>query len=193
VAVAVALALTVVPAVSAQAPRIRVVSDQAGSRLQVDGRDFMVLGVNWDYFPIGTNYAYNFWGESDDFIRTALDREMTMLRGMGVNAIRVYAGIPPKWVKYIYEQHGIFTVLNHSMGRYGVTVGGVFRANTDYSDPRVRQLLVAEISALVEQFRDTPPRPATSTPSSARSSRPSRPGIRTARSPWPTATSSTST
>jgi hypothetical protein len=155
-ALAAALVLTAPPTLGAQAPVIRVVTDQAGSRLQVDGRDFMVLGVNWDYFPIGTNYAYNFWSQPDDFIRAALDREMSLLTAMGVNTIRQYAGVPPRWVKYIYERYGIFTVLNHAMGRYGVTIGGAYVANTDYSDPRVRALLVGEISALVEDFRGTP-------------------------------------
>lgn len=155
-AVAATLALTAVPGVAAQGPAIRVVSDTAGSRLQVDGRDFMVLGVNWDYFPIGTNYSYSLWSQPDAFIRAALDREMPLLKAMGVNAIRQYAGIPPRWVRFIYEQYGIFTVLNHAMGRYGVTVGGTYQPNTDYSDPRVRAALVGEISTLVKEFEGTP-------------------------------------
>jgi len=155
-AVATALVLTAVPIVAAQSPSIRVVSDEAGSRLQVDGRDFMILGMNWDYIPIGQNYAYNFWGQPDDFIQAALDREMSLLKSMGVNAIRQYVGVPARWVRFIYERYGIFTVLNHSMGRYGTTVGGVYKANTDYSDPRVRKALVAEVSAVVDEFRGTP-------------------------------------
>ncbi|MBK8648510.1 MAG: hypothetical protein IPN16_18595 [Gemmatimonadetes bacterium] len=155
-ATALAAALTALPFQAPLAQRVQVVSDAAGSRLQVDGRDFMVLGMNWDYFPIGTNYAYNFWGQPDDFIKTALDREMSLLKSMGVNAIRQYAGVPPKWVRYIYEQYGIFTVLNHSMGRYGVTVNGAYQANTDYSDPKARATIIAEVNALVDQFKGTP-------------------------------------
>jgi hypothetical protein len=136
--------------------QVRVVTDAGGSRLQVDGRDLMVLGMNWDYFPIGENYAYNFWGQSDAFIRTALDREMGLLKSMGVNAIRQYVGVPPRWVRYIYEQYGIYTVLNHAVGRYGVTVNGRYLPNTDYSDPRVRAQLTQEVAAMVEEFRGTP-------------------------------------
>ncbi len=33
--------------------QVRVVTDAAGTRLQVGGRDFMVFGMNWDYVPIG--------------------------------------------------------------------------------------------------------------------------------------------
>jgi beta-galactosidase len=137
-------------------PAIHVVQDQAGARLQVDGRDFMVYGMNWDYFPIGTNYSYNFWGQSDDFIREALDREMSLLRGMGVNAVRLSAGVPPRWVRYIYERYGIFTVLNHTIGRYGYTLDGIWYPTVDYSDPRFRSALKKEVLALVEEFRGTP-------------------------------------
>ncbi len=151
------VALVAIPApVSAQLPQIDVVSDRSGSRLQVDGEDFMVLGMNWDYFPIGTTYSYNFWGQPDDMIQAALDREMSLMKNMGVNAIRLYVGVPPKWVKYIYEKYGIFTVLNHAMGRYGVTVNGVYVEQTDYSDPESRALIRGEVEDMVREFKDTP-------------------------------------
>ena len=137
-------------------PRVTVVSDDQGSRLQVDGRDVLIKGVNWDYFPVGTNYSYSLWTQSDDVIRAALDREMSLLKVMGVNAVRQYNGIPSRWVRYIYERYGIWTVLNHPLGRYGVTVGGRFQANTDYSDPRVRAVISAEVLALVDEFKTTP-------------------------------------
>ena len=141
---------------AAAAPEIRLVTDGAGSRLQVDGRDFMVKGVNWDYFPVGQTVNYSLWNQSDATIRTALDREMSMLRAMGVNTIRQYNGVPPRWVRYIYERYGIWTVINHPFGRYGTTVGGVYTPQTDYSDPRVRASLVKEFTTLVDEFRGTP-------------------------------------
>ena len=137
-------------------PRVEVVKDASGHRLQVDGEDFMVQGINWDYFPIGTTYSYNFWAEPDDLIEAALDREMGLARTMGVNTIRIYAGIPPRWVRYIYEKHGIFSVVNHPLGRYGLTVDGVFRPNTNYSDPAERGQVLAEIDALIREFDGTP-------------------------------------
>ena len=147
------------PAVAQDAaplPVIELVSDGSGTRLRVDGRDMMIQGVNWDYFPRGTTYNYNFWTEPDHIIEAALEREMSVLVAMGGNAIRTYVGITPKWVRHIYERYGIYTILNHAMGRYGVTVGGVFSANTDYSDPRARAVLTAEIEELVDDFKDTP-------------------------------------
>jgi len=140
----------------AQAPEIRLLDDASGWTLQVDGEPFMVLGMNWDYFPVGQNYAYSFWSEPDEVIIAALDREMTLLKNMGVNTIRQYVGVPPRWVQYIYERYGIFTVLNHAVGRYGVTVDGVWNQSTDYSDARTREVLTAEVLAMVDEFRGTP-------------------------------------
>ena len=137
-------------------PEIELVSDDSGIRLRVDGDDFMIQGINWDYFPRGTTYDYNVWTEPDERIQAALDREMGLAKAMGVNAIRVYAGITPHWVRYIWENYGIYTVLNHPLGRYGVTVNGVFEANTNYSDPDSRALILGEVEEMVREFRNTP-------------------------------------
>jgi beta-galactosidase len=140
----------------ADMPDIQVITDGSGSRLQVDGRDFMVYGMNWGYMPIGQNYTYNLWTQSDEIIMAALAKEMPLLKAMGVNVIRHYVGMPPRWVQYVYEKYGIYTVLNHTVGRYGMTLEGVWKPITDYSDPLVRETLKAEIAALIEEFRDIP-------------------------------------
>ncbi len=152
---AVALPSASLPASEENLPEIRILKDETGSRLQVDGEDFMVLGMNWGYMPIGQNYSYDFWGKSDEFIRAALDREMNLLKDMGVNVIRHYVGIPPRWVEYIYDTYGIWTVVNHTLGRYGMTIDGVWVPTTDYSDPKVIAQLRSEMEALAEEFKDT--------------------------------------
>jgi hypothetical protein len=47
-------------------------------------------------------------------------------------------------------------MLNHSFGRYGVTLDGSYIANTEYSDPKVRELLLKEVQDMVEEFKDVP-------------------------------------
>ncbi|MCB1182303.1 glycosidase [bacterium] len=116
----------------------------------------MVFGMNWGYMPIGQNYTYSLYEQPEEVIKAAIDTEMELLKEMHVNTIRHYVGIPPKWVRYIYEKHGIYTVLNHTIGRYGLTLDGTWYPNTDYSDPRVRETLRAEMKAVVEEFKDTP-------------------------------------
>ncbi|MBK8556277.1 MAG: glycosidase [Lewinellaceae bacterium] len=140
----------------AQADKVTVVPQAQGMKLQVNGKDFMINGMNWDYFPIGTNYNYSLWKQPDDIIRAALDEEMSMLKNMGVNTIRQYTGVPPRWITYIHEKYGIYTVLNHTFGRYGLLVGGAWAPNTEYSDPRVRELLISEVREMTQEYKNTP-------------------------------------
>ena len=139
----------------AQTEKVVIENNDSGMKLKVDGKDFMVNGMNWDYFPIGTNYSYSLWNQSDDFIRQALDDEMGLLQNMGVNSIRVYTGIPKKWIEYIYTNYGIYTMLNHSFGRYGLTIDGVWKPNTEYSDAKTRELLLKEVTQMASEYKDT--------------------------------------
>lgn len=140
----------------AQSVRVSIMAEANGMKLQVNGKDFMVNGMNWDYFPVGTNFSYSLWNQPDDIIQAALDSEMSMLKNMGINTIRQYTGVPSRWITYIYENYGIYTMLNHSFGRYGLTLSGAWVPNTEYADPRVRTLLLAEVTKMVNDYKDTP-------------------------------------
>jgi len=142
--------------VLSQTDKVKVDYENNGIVLKINNQPVMVNGMNWDYFPIGTNYSYSLWDQSDQIIQAALDDEMALLANMGVNSIRVYTGIPKKWITYIYEKYGIYTMLNHSFGRYGLSLDGVWYANTDYADPRVRSLLLDEVRKIAEDYKDTP-------------------------------------
>ena len=41
----------------AQVEKVQVQKNDKGMTLMVDGKPFMINGMNWDYFPIGTNYG----------------------------------------------------------------------------------------------------------------------------------------
>jgi hypothetical protein len=141
---------------SAQSQKVEISDDSEGSKLLVEGNAFMINGMNWDYFPIGTNYSYSLWNQPEATIKAALDAEMPLLKNMGVNTVRQYTGVPPKWIKYIYETHGIYTMLNHSFGRYGLTIDGAWIENTEYSDPKVKALLLKEVTQMVNEYQNTP-------------------------------------
>ncbi|RZV56277.1 MAG: glycosidase, partial [Flavobacteriaceae bacterium] len=143
--------------VFAQADKVSVVTDDSGSKLVVNGKDFMINGMNWDYIPIGTNTVNaDFWNKSDDVIKAGLDSEMGLLRNMGVNVVRQYTGVPARWIKYIYENYGIYTMLNHSFGRYGLTIDGVWTPVTLYDEQKTRDLLMSEVEELVKGYKNTP-------------------------------------
>ncbi|MEQ9299016.1 MAG: hypothetical protein RIF33_10650 [Cyclobacteriaceae bacterium] len=140
------------------AGRAQVLVKQSGNgfKLEVDGQDFMIKGMNWDYYPIGTNYTYSLWSQPKEIVQSVLDEEMQLAQNMGVNALRIYKGIPKKWIEYIYKNFGIYTMLNHPFGRYGLTIDGDWRSNTAYDDPRVKALLLEEAAQLVKEYKDTP-------------------------------------
>lgn len=134
---------------------ISVKSSSNGHKIDINGKDFFINGMNWDYFPIGTNFSYSLWKQPEEVIKSALDYEMPMLQNMGVNTIRQYTGVPAKWIEYIYDNYGIYTMLNHSFGRYGLTLNGKWEVNTDYSNPLVRDLLLKEVKQMVEDYKNT--------------------------------------
>jgi len=134
---------------------VEVVRDSSGWKMLVDSKPFFVYGMNWDYIPIGSTYRYRLFEQSPDVIKEVLDHDMPLLQAAGVNAIRVYAGIQRNWIEYIYDTYGIYTMLNHTFGRYGLTIDGQWMGNTDYSDPRVAELLLTEVVDLVNEFKGT--------------------------------------
>jgi len=138
-----------------QTEKIAIQKNDADHSITIDGKNFIINGMNWDYFPIGTNYSYSLWNQSDAFIQQALDDEMGLLQNMGVNTIRVYSGIPKKWIEYIHSKFGIYTMLNHSFGRYGLTIDGVWKPNTEYSDTKTRKLLLNEVTQMAKEYKDT--------------------------------------
>ena len=140
----------------AQVNQVSIVNNENGIKLNVDGKDFMINGMNWDYYPIGTNFTYSLWKQSDDVTKAALDTEMGLLKNMGVNVIRQYTGVQPKWITYIYETYGIYTMLNHSFGRYGLTIDGAWVPVTDYRDQATQDLLLLDAAKMSEEYKNTP-------------------------------------
>jgi len=139
----------------AQSDKIQIDQNSDGMKLKVNGQSLIVNGMNWDYMPIGTNFSYNFWSQSDEFIISALEGEMSLLKNMGVNTIRVYTGIPKRWIEYIHNKYGIYTMLNHSFGRYGLTLDGAWVPNTEYSDAKTKELLLQEVTKMASDYKDT--------------------------------------
>ena len=139
-----------------QEGKVNVLKANNGFVLQVNGKGFFITGMNWDYYPIGTNYKYSLWQQPTNTIKEALDYEMPLLRNMGINTIRQYSSIPPEWIKYIYENYGIYTVLNHTFGRYGLTISGKWEPNTDYTNPLAKEVLLKEVNDMAIKYKNTP-------------------------------------
>jgi len=155
-ALAVMLVLCIPLVSHAQVDKVTTYKDANGWKLQVNGEDYYIKGVVWGYTPRGQNYTYNLFGQSDDQIRKILDYDFGLMAKMGVNTIRSFTMIPPEWVTYIYREHGIMSVINPLMGRYGYNVDGKWIPFTDYSDPRTREVLKRDMQEFVQRYKDTP-------------------------------------
>ena len=150
------LALALATHAQAAYERVTTYRDANGWKLQIEGRDFFVKGFVWGYTPRGANYTFNLWDEPEERIRAVLDHDFGLMAEAGVTANRSFTIIPPKWVTYIYEKFGIYSVINPLMGRYGASIDGVWVPFTDYSDPRTREVLKQEVFDLVRQYKDVP-------------------------------------
>lgn len=133
----------------------------AGWTLRVNGEPFYVRGMVWGYTPIGFNYEFNVWAMDETVLRRLLDEDARSMRSLGINSVRLAGNaVPPKWVQYLYEQHGIYTVLNHFAGRWGVRVptetGERNVYPMDYADPQARAQVLREVEAWVRQYVGVP-------------------------------------
>ena len=139
-----------------QADKVTTYQDENGWKLQVNGEDFYIKGVVWGYAPPGTNYSYSIWNQPEDLIKKVVDKEFSLMKAANINAIRTFGLVPAKWVTYIYEQYGIMSLINPLFGRYGATIGGVWKPNTNYQDELTRETLKADFIKVVEQYKDVP-------------------------------------
>lgn len=154
---AIALAALVLASCGVQATEaVSTVKDENGWKLKVAGSDYYIKGVVWEYTPRGENASYNFWDESEEHIRAVLDYDFSRLEDAGVNTIRSFGMLPPRWVTYVYEKYGIRTVVNPMMGRYGHDIGGKHVTLIDYSDELTRATLKSDTLKIVDQYKDVP-------------------------------------
>jgi len=80
VALMLTLPVGVATQAQAQMQRVEVTEDAAGWKLTVDGEPLMVNGMNWDYFPVGTNFNYSLWNQSPEFIKKPLTMKWVCFR-----------------------------------------------------------------------------------------------------------------
>jgi len=145
--------LLLAPFACTQPPAVSVKKTGKGFVLETNAKPLFINGMNWDYHPIGTKQAYNLWSQPDDFIKSALAYEMKLLQDMGVHTIRQYIGVPVKWVNYIYDHYGIYTVLNRAFGCYGLMLNDKWEANIDYSSPLVKAELMKQVTDIAVEFK----------------------------------------
>ena len=108
---------------NAQQNKVFVKKSDKGYVLKANGKSIFIKGMNWDYFPIGTNYSYSLWQQPNDVIKAALDYEMNLLKKMGYSNPLV-KDILLKEVKELMVQYrnvpGILMFLLGNENNYGL-------------------------------------------------------------------------
>ena len=138
----------IVPSISA---KTELEKTSSGWLMAVDGKPFYVKGFTWSHTPVGMKYDYDLFAEEESVIKAALERDLTLIRDAGGNTLRHV--VPPRWMKYIHETYGLHFIANDYCGRYGLTIDGKFIAQTDYSDPKTRDLIKSNWRELVTTHR----------------------------------------
>ncbi len=140
----------------AEVEKVTVVHDAQGWKVQINGKDFFVKGIEWSPTPVGENYSYDLWAQDEKVLKEIVDRDMSFFKSAGINAIRSFTMPPPKWIYYIYKTYGIRFMINDMMGRYGMTINGRWVFPTDYSDPNTRKALKEQAIAVIEKYKNVP-------------------------------------
>lgn len=128
--------------------KIYVKTDDSGSKLVVNGKDYFVKGVVWGAIPVGSDYSYSLWNKSDEFIRNVLEADMKLLTNAGFNAIRVFTQIPPAWIEYIYDHFGIRTVVFDMMDTYA-------NPEPDFGSKVVKDRLLRSVRDMAITYKKT--------------------------------------
>lgn len=131
-----------------------IYKDDKGWKIKVGQQDFFIKGAVWDPTPKGRDHTYDLWTLPDNFVQQALDSDLAMMKKAGINALRSSRPIPAKWVTYIYDRFGIMTVINPTLGRWGITIDGNWYASTDYSDVQTREILIKDALELVAKYKN---------------------------------------
>ena len=85
--------------------------------------------------------------------------DFQLLKGMGINCIRVYHH-PPKVNKKLLadlcKDYGIMTIMGDFLGVYTVGSGASWYEGTDYTNPQHQKNMLKSVEEMVNEFKDEP-------------------------------------
>lgn len=141
-------------ALLARAEKTQLIESEEGWTMEVGGQPFYVKGFTWSCTPVGMKYDYDLFKEDEAVIRAVLERDMEKMRAAGANTLRHI--VPMKWMKHIHETYGMHFIANNYCGRYGLEIDGRFVEETNYEDPRTREVIKQAWRELATEYRSAP-------------------------------------
>ncbi len=134
---------------SSKIPSITI-DKQNGYKLLIDGKPFLIKGVCYSPIPIGKDYEYNFWGDSNK--PWLIDGKL--MKDAGINTVRFYRmGKNPVEVKKViddlYRKFGIKSLVGTYLGFWNWPP-------PNYSDDDFKQKVKTETLEMVRFYKDSP-------------------------------------
>ncbi|MCK4916653.1 MAG: hypothetical protein KAS51_00325 [Candidatus Omnitrophica bacterium] len=130
------------------AKKIEIKSNNGAYSLIIDGKPFLMKGVNYSPVPIGKGYDYKL--PSDENKPWLVDGKL--MSEIGINCIKIYSsgkeiGKLKDFISDMYEKFGIYTVVSDWLGLWAYP-----RAN--YSDEKFREATKERIIKMVSALKD---------------------------------------
>ena len=135
--------------VSHQVPAI-LIEKNNGYKLLLDGKPFFIKGVCYNPIPIGKDYEYNYWGDTNK--PWLLDGRL--MREAGVNTVRFYrVGKNPDEVKQVindlYQKFGIHSLMGSYLGFWNWPP-------PNYADEQFNEKVRTDVLEMVRLYKDSP-------------------------------------
>ncbi|MBI5554709.1 MAG: hypothetical protein HY920_02500 [Elusimicrobia bacterium] len=112
-----------------------------GRQMFVDGKLFIVKGVNYGYTPVGQGYMSYNWTVHPEFYKP----DFALIRAMGANTIRLHAmPTDSKLLDAAYE-YGLYVIITCTVSW-----------NKDFNVPANRDQVLSDLTTTVNKWKDHP-------------------------------------
>ncbi|MCL2335418.1 MAG: hypothetical protein FWC57_05080 [Endomicrobia bacterium] len=165
----------------AAASSVKLVKSNDGKwKMTVDGRDYLVKGIEYSADTVGRYPNSNDWmwednddngridGPYDSWIDSERDNyrssdgnavgDFALLKAMGCNTIRIYdsENINKELLRDLYRAYGIRVIMGNFFGAYTKGSGASWHEGTDYCDETQRKNMRDSIRKMVLEHKDEP-------------------------------------
>ena len=151
-----------------------------GWKLMVNGKPYIVKGVEYSVSKVGEKPATNDWmfqdenyngkpdGPYDSWVDLNVNNyqdieeknigDFALLKAMGCNTIRIYhcEKINKELLRDLYKNYGIMVIMGNLFGAYTKGSDATWSKGTDYTDKEHRKNMLKSVKNMVEEYKDEP-------------------------------------